>query len=143
MSVEIRIWQLVTATALVALAAGVLIGHSFTGGGAPKSDSAKAGSTDTAYERELVRMHRRELQSAAEANVRAAIPAIEAYNADHDRGYTGATLEKLQTQYDAGVRNVAIVSANASTYCIENTAPAGFSYHKAGPGGDILPGPCS
>ena len=47
MSVEIRIWQLVTATALVALAAGVLIGHSFTGGGAPKSDSAKAGSTDT------------------------------------------------------------------------------------------------
>ena len=41
--------------------------------------------------------------SAAQANVRAAIPGIEAYAADNN-GYTGATLAKLQGSYDAGNR---------------------------------------
>ena len=31
-------------------------------------------------------------KSAAQANVRAAVPGMEAYNADHSTGYTGATL---------------------------------------------------
>ncbi len=138
-------WQLVTAIAVVALAAGAFIGHSFTGAGSAKTNSAKAGSsstTATAYKQELARLHRLALKSAAQANVRAAVPALEAYNADHGR-YTGVTLAKLQRQYDAGVRNIAIVSAGASTYCIENTAPSSFTYHRIGPVGDILPGPCS
>jgi hypothetical protein len=142
-SIEIRLWQLVTAAVLVALAAGVLIGHSFGGGGSARSNSSNpTESTDSAYKQQLQRVHRQELQSAAQANVRAAVPALEAYNADHG-GYTGVTLRKLQTQYDAGVRNIAIATANASTYCIENTAPAQFTYHRSGPAGDILPGPCS
>ncbi|HET7555314.1 MAG TPA: prepilin-type N-terminal cleavage/methylation domain-containing protein, partial [Gaiellaceae bacterium] len=33
-------------------------------------------------------------KSAAQANVRAAVPGMEAYNADHATGYTGATLTK-------------------------------------------------
>lgn len=143
MSVEIKVWQLVTVIALVAVAAGVVIGHSFTG--SATSDSTKrssTNSTDKAYKQQFARVHRQELKSAAEANVRAAVPAMEAYYADHDQ-YTGVTLKKLQTQYDAGVRNIAIVSANASTYCIENTAPAAFTYHRSGPAGDILPGACS
>src|SRR5262249_62386561 len=46
--------------------------------------------------------------SAAKANVRASIPAIEAYNADNtSTGYIGATLAKLQS-IDAGVKNVKV-----------------------------------
>jgi hypothetical protein len=141
-SIEIKIWQLAAVAVLVALAAGVLIVHSFTGSGSAKSSSSDStGSTDSAYKQELGRVHREELKSAAEANVRAAVPATEAYYADHGT-YAGVTLKKLQTLYDAGVRNIAITGANASTYCIESTAPAAFIYHKSGPAGEILPGPC-
>src|SRR5205807_7713436 len=49
--------------------------------------------------------------SAAQANVRAAVPGMEAYNADHASGYTGATLTKLQASYDAGIKNIKIVRA--------------------------------
>src|SRR2546429_7797289 len=34
--------------------------------------------------------------SAAQANVRAAVPGVEAYNADHASGYTGATLTRSE-----------------------------------------------
>ena len=42
--------------------------------------------------------------SAAKANVRAAVPGMEAFNADHATGYVGVTLTKLQGSYDAGIR---------------------------------------
>src|SRR5205823_1370482 len=41
-------------------------------------------------------------KSAAQANVRAAVPGMEAFNADHATGYVGVTLTKLQQSYDAG-----------------------------------------
>jgi prepilin-type N-terminal cleavage/methylation domain-containing protein len=47
--------------------------------------------------------------SAAKANVRAAVPGMEAFNADHSSGYTGVTLTKLQQSYDAGIKNIKIV----------------------------------
>src|SRR3989442_309024 len=59
--------------------------------------------------------------AAARANVRASIPAVEAYNADNvgtsadvdanasTTGYDGMTLSLLQT-YDAGVKNVVVGS---------------------------------
>jgi hypothetical protein len=72
--------------------------------------------------------------------VRAAIPGIEAWNADHN-GYTGMSLAGLQMTYDAGIANVEIVSANATSYCLQSTAGTP-TYHKAGPAADILPGPC-
>ena len=52
-------------------------------------------------------------KSAAQANVRAAVPGMEAYNADHATGYTGATLTKLQGSYDAGIKNIKISVATA------------------------------
>src|SRR5436190_23179682 len=45
-------------------------------------------------------------KSAAQANVRAAVPGMEAYNADHATGYVGVTLTKLQQSYDAGIKNI-------------------------------------
>ena len=43
--------------------------------------------------------------SAAKANVRAAIPAVEAYNADNSKGYSGLDLTDMKS-YDQGVKNV-------------------------------------
>src|SRR3954452_23704755 len=80
--------------------------------------------------------------SAAQANVRAAVPGMEAYNADHSTGYTGVTLTKLQGSYDAGIKNIKISVANATLYCIRNTIPGTATYHKTGPSGDIKPGGC-
>ena len=76
---------------------------------------------------------------AAAANVRSAVPAVEAYYADN-RTYatmTGAGLLAI----DAGVK-VTVVSAGASTYCISNTQ-GGFSYFKNGPSGDITSVACT
>ena len=80
--------------------------------------------------------------SAAKANVRATIPGMEAFNADHASGYTGATLTKLQASYDAGIRNISIVRATNTSYCIQNTLPSVVTYHKGGPSGDIVSGDC-
>ena len=80
--------------------------------------------------------------SAAQANVRAVVPGMEAYNADHASGYTGATLTKLQLSYDAGIKNVRVVRANTTSYCIENTNPTSVTYFKGGPSASIAKGVC-
>src|SRR6266516_336018 len=80
--------------------------------------------------------------SAAQANVRAAVPGMEAFNADHASGYTGATLTKLQASYDAGIKNIKIVRANNTSYCIQNTTPSTVTYFKRGPNGAIASGVC-
>ena len=74
-------------------------------------------------------------KSAAQANVRAAVPGIEAFNADHSTGYTGVTLTKLQASYDAGIKNIKISVATLGGYCIRNTSPGTVQYHKSGPVG--------
>jgi type IV pilus assembly protein PilA len=79
-------------------------------------------------------------KSAAQANVRASIPAVEAYYADNNT-YAGATLTYLQTTYDQGVKNIVIQSATSTTYCIESTVGA-ETWNKSGPGADILTGAC-
>src|SRR5689334_23937757 len=57
--------------------------------------------------------------SAAQADIRAAVPAMEAYNSDHGTaGYTGANTTKLQQSYDAGIKGVVVKSANSTTYCL-------------------------
>src|SRR6187399_2346500 len=81
-------------------------------------------------------------KSAAQANVRAAVPGMEAFNADHATGYVGVNLAKLQGSYDAGIKNVTIRAATQGGYCVENTAPGTVTYHKSGPSGDIKAGAC-
>jgi type IV pilus assembly protein PilA len=80
--------------------------------------------------------------SAAKANVRAAIPGMEGFNADHSTGYTGVTLTKLQQSYDQGIKNIKIVRATSTSYCIQNTTPGTVTYHKGGPSSDIVSGVC-
>jgi type IV pilus assembly protein PilA len=77
--------------------------------------------------------------SAAKANVRSAIPAVEAYNADNSKGYSGMTLARL-TAYDQGVKNITIEGTPTQTsYCIKSTVGT-RSWSKRGPGGDITTG---
>jgi len=81
-------------------------------------------------------------KSAAQANVRAAVPGMEAFNADHATGYVGVNLAKLQASYDAGIKNVTIRAATQGGYCVQNTSPGTVTYHKSGPSGDITSGSC-
>jgi type IV pilus assembly protein PilA len=81
--------------------------------------------------------------SAAKANVRSAIPAVEAFFADFGSttGYTGMTVAFLQTNYDQGIKNITIPTANATTYCVESVV-GGKTWKKAGPDSDIVSGAC-
>jgi len=78
--------------------------------------------------------------AAAQANVRAAVPGMEAFNADHGV-YTGATSAVLQASYDAGIKNINVKTATATTYCIDSTVGTSV-YKKAGPGAAITSGAC-
>src|SRR5919108_4671214 len=80
--------------------------------------------------------------AAAEANVRASIPAIEAYHADHGT-YAGMSLATLRVHYDAGLPDVRFVGPlNADTYCVESTVGSA-TYSKGGPAAEILPASCA
>jgi type IV pilus assembly protein PilA len=79
--------------------------------------------------------------SAAQANVRAAVPGMEAYSADHN-GYASVTTALLQASYDAGIKHITIVSASATTYCISSTVGAS-TYYKNGPSADITTTACT
>jgi type IV pilus assembly protein PilA len=79
--------------------------------------------------------------SAAEANVRAAVPGIEAFNADHGT-YVGATSLSLQQSYDAGIKHIVVSNQTATGYCIQSTVGTAV-YNKKGPSADIVTGPCT
>ena len=73
--------------------------------------------------------------SAAKANVRAAIPAMEAFYADYST-YAGATPTFLQTNYDQGIKGITVPSATSSTYCVQSVV-GGKTWRKNGPGQSI------
>jgi type IV pilus assembly protein PilA len=92
-------------------------------------------------------------KSAAQANVRAAIPSIEAFYADNNT-YVGIDNAATGTppglaSYDAGVK-VTIDATQSSTtlYCVSSNV-GGFEFYKKGPAGaitaDATPGatPCA
>jgi prepilin-type N-terminal cleavage/methylation domain-containing protein len=78
-------------------------------------------------------------KSAAKANVREAVPAINSYGVSNGN-YSGMTFAALQA-LDAGVK-VTIVSTGGSTFCVRNTQ-GNFTYYKSGPSGDITATACT
>ena len=79
--------------------------------------------------------------ATAKANIRAAVPAIEAYRGDSGT-YVGMTVAGLQSQYSPGVRGVVVVSTDADAYCVRATE-GGRTWFKLGPDGPITPTACS
>ena len=60
--------------------------------------------------------------SAAKANVRAAIPGVEAFFADQQHLRGRHALATLQSTYDQGIKNITIPTATSSTYCIQSAS---------------------
>ena len=82
----------------------------------------------------------RATSAAAQSNVRAAIPGMEAYSADHG-GYTSATSALLRSDYDGGIKHIRVKTASATSYCIDSTVGTSV-YKKNGPSADITSGAC-
>jgi hypothetical protein len=122
---------IVVAACLTAMTAGIVIGH-YAIPATAKAKHTSAGGLSVASEDTN--------QAEAMANVRAAVPALEAWNADHG-GYQGATLEKLRKQYDYGLHDVTFAFVTRTDYCYESRVGDAVA-SKHGPGGEILPQPC-
>ena len=94
----------------------------------------------------------RAAQTAAQANVRSAIPAVEAYYADNEgsatdidlnaatSGYQGMTLALLQG-IDAGVKLSHITGLTTTSYCVDYVG-GGKSASKTASAGDIVTTAC-
>jgi prepilin-type N-terminal cleavage/methylation domain-containing protein len=79
--------------------------------------------------------------ATAQANIRTAVPAIEAFRADTGT-YSGLTVATLRSQYSPGVAGITVVSADDLTYCVSASAE-GSTWYKAGPDGSISQSSCS
>jgi type IV pilus assembly protein PilA len=86
--------------------------------------------------------------SAAKGNVRGAVIAVEAYNADNPAtgasgGYAGLSYADL-LKYDSELTSAAITisgTPNSVTYCIQSTV-GGSTWKKNGPGTALATGGC-
>ena len=143
----VRLWQLAVALGVAIFMVGLLAGRyafpndhvNSTGREFEQhlNDAFKARRGDVTAQR---RIAARDQSTAGGADeVRAVIPALEAWYADHN-SYAGASADLLRRTYDAGVPDVEIVVAGDTTYCVQSVGDP--IYHKAGPAAEILPGPC-
>jgi prepilin-type N-terminal cleavage/methylation domain-containing protein len=95
-------------------------------------------------------------RSAAQADVRSAIPSVEAYYADcgtyanangcSDGNNHTFTIADLTANYDSGIKiatlkSVTVGGVAGAGYCIDQTV-GGQAYHVTGPGGTITTGAC-
>ena len=80
--------------------------------------------------------------SSGQANVRAAVPAMEACYAD-DGNYTNCNATRLKASYDAGLKTTGdqaiTVTTTSTSYCISAPGSGGDNayWKKAGPTADI------
>jgi type IV pilus assembly protein PilA len=91
-------------------------------------------------------------KAAAQANIRAALPSIEAYYGDNGT-YVGMTVANLQASYDAGLRlsnattapfNAGgIISVSATSFCITDIVGTGNQYYLAGPAASVTTTACT
>jgi type IV pilus assembly protein PilA len=80
-------------------------------------------------------------RAASQANVRSAIPSMEAFYSDNST-YVGATDVVLRATYDSGLAaSVTTALLTATTYCIQSVV-GGQTYSVDGPGGTIAAGAC-
>ena len=84
-------------------------------------------------------------KSAAAADLRSAIPSVEAWFADNGK-YDGMTAAALQASYDQSISPsiIEVKSAAGTSYCVQATAPGDATKQafKNGPLAEIQPGAC-
>jgi type IV pilus assembly protein PilA len=79
-------------------------------------------------------------QGAAKSNIRAALPAVEAYSSDNGGSYTGISSTILKASYDAGISstNLTVSSSSSSAYTVtydsNGSAANGCTASFTGPG---------
>jgi type II secretion system protein G len=92
----------------------------------------------------------RAADSAAKANIRAAVPSAEAYYSDNGN-YTGMTIAGLKATYDSGLKSAGShavtlkadpVLAPGADYCFEATGHGTTKFHFSGPGGEVAANAC-
>ncbi|MEZ5098821.1 MAG: type II secretion system protein [Thermoleophilia bacterium] len=88
----------------------------------------------------LLLMRGRADDPAARANVRAAVPALAGWFADHAT-YAGATYEQLRDGYVSGLPRVELSHLTDTGYCVESTVGSTTS-SQAGPAAPIVDGAC-
>jgi prepilin-type N-terminal cleavage/methylation domain-containing protein len=79
-------------------------------------------------------------KSAAQANVRAAVPGVEAFYADHNT-YSNLTSAVLRSEFDQGIKGVQLYRQTGTSYCIDSKVGQN-TYRKNGPGATIVSGAC-
>jgi type IV pilus assembly protein PilA len=90
--------------------------------------------------------------SAAQSNIRSAVPSAEGWFSDHNT-YTGMTTTNLKTDYDTGLKiqdaantnhGVTVtVAAGGGSYCFQAQGrDSAHQFHFSGPGGEVLPDAC-
>jgi hypothetical protein len=79
---------------------------------------------------------------AARSQLRAALPELEAYAADHGNSYLGMTTARLRAQSTRPLSGIEIVYASRSDYCAESSAD-GYGVMQLNPGGPIVAGGCA
>jgi type IV pilus assembly protein PilA len=83
----------------------------------------------------------RAARTAAQADVRAAIPSVEAYYQDVG-SYTNVSTVTLKAHYDSGLSPaISKITATKNAYCIAANVNSHI-YKEAGPGGTITSGNC-
>jgi hypothetical protein len=137
-TIQLRLWHVLALAAVIVFSSGVAVG-AFVVERTPEKVvvTVEAGPSSS----ELARFEAEANVRAAEARVRAAIPAVEAYYADNNT-YARMSLGNLQATYDQGIKDVSIVRADDRTYCVESTV-GDYTASKDGPAADILSGGCS
>ena len=74
--------------------------------------------------------------SAAQSDLRAAVPSAEAYFSDNGN-YTNLSVAAMKA-FDSGLSSkVSVNSKSASAYCLQETSDSGTTYYFAGPGGSV------
>jgi prepilin-type N-terminal cleavage/methylation domain-containing protein len=82
----------------------------------------------------------RSSDTTARANIRSAVPAIEAYHSDNG-GYAGMTLGGLKSTYSAGIAGIVVEWTTDEDYCVSSTLN-GRAWWKQGPAGTITQTAC-
>ena len=117
--------------------AGALVVLALVAGARWASD--RSDETSEAVSRSLTTPIERAARVEAEANVRGALPAVQAYFSEHGT-YTGISTQALRS-FDSGLSPTVQVFPAGAGYCVTATV-RGVSVRNLGPSSEIADGTC-